>query len=172
MFPIFSFWLYFLLIFNFYPKTIAFALGNHSDHMALLKFKESISKDPCQILLSWNSSTHFCNWHGITCHPMHQRVTKLNLQGYNLHGSLSSHMANLSFLRHINIGGNYFFGKIPQELGQLLKLQELSLSNNSFSGKIPTNLTNCFNLKYLSLRGNSLIGKIPIAIGSLRNFNN
>jgi len=170
MFPTFSIWFFSLLIFNFGPKTIAFTLGNQSDYLTLLKFKKSISNDPHRILDSWNGSIHFCNWHGITCNPMHQRVTSLKLPGYKLHGSFSPHVANLTFLIHINLAGNKFSGKIPQEFGQLLQLQELYLTNNSFSGKIPTNLTNCFNLKYLSLSGNNLIGKIPIEIGSLQKL--
>jgi len=167
MLPTFLIWFFSLLIFNFSTKTIAFTLGNQSDYLTLLNFKKSISNDPHRILDSWNGSIHFCKWYGITCNTMHQRVTELKLPGYKLHGSLSSHVANLTFLRHVNLADNKFSGKIPQELGQLLQLQELYLTNNSFYGEIPTNLTNCFNLKYLLLSGNNLIGKIPIEIGSL-----
>ncbi|XP_058772646.1 probable LRR receptor-like serine/threonine-protein kinase At3g47570 [Vicia villosa] len=170
MFPTFSFWFFLLLIFNFWPITTAFTLGNKTDHLALLKFKQLITNDPYGILDSWNGSSHFCKWHGITCNPVYQRVSKLNLPGYKLHGSLSSHVANLSFLKIINLADNKFFGKIPQEFGHLLQLQQLYLTNNSFDGKIPINLTNCYNLIYLSLRGNNLIGKIPIEIGSLQKL--
>ncbi|KAJ1431186.1 Serine/threonine-protein kinase, active site [Sesbania bispinosa] len=98
---------------------------------------------------------------------MHQRVIELNLQGYQLHGSLSPHVGNLSFLTNLNLKNNSFYGKIPQELGRLLQLQQLSLTNNSFTGEIPTNLTSCSHLRDLYLEGNNLIGKIPIEIGSL-----
>ncbi|XP_057448806.1 receptor kinase-like protein Xa21 isoform X2 [Lotus japonicus] len=151
-------------------RTSAFALENHTDHLALLKFKESISKDPFGILVSWNSSTHFCHWHGITCSPMHQRVTELNLTGYDLHGSISPHVGNLSSLRNLNLGNNKFLGKIPQELGQLLQLQKLFLTNNSLVGEIPSNLTRCSYLKGLDLYGNNLTGKIPVGIGSLQKL--
>ncbi|XP_061341738.1 probable LRR receptor-like serine/threonine-protein kinase At3g47570 [Gastrolobium bilobum] len=156
--------------FWFGPETTASASGNETDHLALLKFKESISNDPYGILVSWNSSTHFCNWHGITCSPMHQKVTELNLQGYQLHGLISPQVGNLSFLRNINLANNSFYEKIPQELGRLLRLQHLSLINNTLTGEIPTNLTSCSNLKEIHLSGNNLIGKIPIEIASLRKL--
>jgi len=146
------------------------ALGNQTDHLALLKLKESITSDPYNALESWNSSIHFCKWHGITCSPMHQRVTELSLEGYLLHGSLSPHVGNLTFLINLNLINNSFFGEIPQELGKLLQLQQLYLSNNSFAGKIPTNLTYCSNLKELSLQVNKLIGKIPVEVGSLKRL--
>nr|KYP34149.1 LRR receptor-like serine/threonine-protein kinase EFR [Cajanus cajan] len=102
---------------------IVFASGNVTDALALLKFRESISIDPYGILLSWNTSTHFCNWHGITCHLIHQRVTELNLQGYKLKGSISPHIGNLSYMRIFNLNHNNFYGNIPQELGRLSQLQ-------------------------------------------------
>ncbi|XP_061359883.1 probable LRR receptor-like serine/threonine-protein kinase At3g47570 [Gastrolobium bilobum] len=154
----------------FSPSTTASQSGNQTDHLALLEFKQSISNDPYGILISWNSSIHFCNWLGITCSPMHQRVTELNLQGYQLHGLISPQVGNLSFLINLNLANNSFHGKIPQELDRLFQLQQLSLSNNSLTGGIPTNLTSCSNLKEIHLSGNNLIGKIPIEITSLQKL--
>ncbi|RHN54135.1 putative protein kinase RLK-Pelle-LRR-XII-1 family [Medicago truncatula] len=170
MFPTFSLWLSFLIAFNFFQNTFTSTLGTETDNLALLKFKESISNDPYGILASWNSSTHFCKWYGITCSPMHQRVAELNLEGYQLHGLISPHVGNLSFLRNLNLAHNSFFGKIPQKLGQLFRLQELVLIDNSLTGEIPTNLTSCSNLEFLYLTGNHLIGKIPIGISSLQKL--
>ncbi|XP_020236204.1 probable LRR receptor-like serine/threonine-protein kinase At3g47570 isoform X2 [Cajanus cajan] len=141
--------------------------GNESDHLVLLKFKESISTDPYGIFLSWNTSNHFCNWHGITCNTMLQRVIELNLDGYNLKGFISPHIGNLSYMRNFSLADNNIYGKIPQELGRLSHLQQLNLRNNSLAGNIPTNLTGCTELKTLNLRQNNLVGKIPIEIGSL-----
>ncbi|CAL5184966.1 unnamed protein product [Lathyrus oleraceus] len=97
------FYLHLLFLFTlnliwFAPNQIvAVTLGNQTDHLALLKFKESISSDPHRALESWNTSIHFCKWHGITCSPMHQRVIELKLEGYQLHGSLPPHVGNLFF---------------------------------------------------------------------------
>ncbi|XP_027915236.1 probable LRR receptor-like serine/threonine-protein kinase At3g47570 [Vigna unguiculata] len=151
----------------FTPNAAAFTSGNETDNLALLKFKDSITDDPHGIFLSWNTSTHFCNWYGVTCNSMFQRVTHLNLQGYNLKGFISPHVANLSFMTDFNIANNSFHGKIPQELGLLSQLQKLSLLNNSLVGEIPTNLTGCAHLTTLLLNGNNLNGKIPVQIASL-----
>ncbi|KAK7407068.1 hypothetical protein VNO78_08709 [Psophocarpus tetragonolobus] len=163
--------LFFLLLLNslcFTSHMPAFAFQN--DHLALLKFKQSISMDPYGILLSWNASTPFCNWHGITCNPIVQRVTELNLKEYKLKGFISPHVGNLSYLINFNLANNNFYGEIPQELGRLSRLQTLSVANNSLVGEIPTNLTGCTDIKILYLSGNKLMGKIPIEIGSLRKL--
>ncbi|CAJ2646881.1 unnamed protein product [Trifolium pratense] len=157
----------------FGPNKIAAeaALGNQTDHLTLLKFKESISTDPYRILESWNSSIHFCKWKGVECSPlMHGRVIGLYLGGYRLRGPLSPHVGNLTFLTNLNLQNNSFFGEIPLELGQLLQLQQLFLGNNFFTGEIPRNLTYCSNLTYLYLGGNNLVGKIPKEIASMKNL--
>jgi len=43
------------------------AFADESDRLALLDFKNRISEDPLQIMSSWNDSTHFCDWFGVTC---------------------------------------------------------------------------------------------------------
>ncbi|XP_039004320.1 LRR receptor-like serine/threonine-protein kinase EFR [Hibiscus syriacus] len=67
---------------------------------------------------SWNSSIHFCQWHGVTCGRKHQRVTTLELQFLKLSGSLS-----------LNLGGNNFYNQIPQEIDHLRRLEILDLTN-------------------------------------------
>ncbi|CAL5206327.1 unnamed protein product [Lathyrus oleraceus] len=171
----FSFFLsiFLYVYFSHAPNTTSAAtltLQNQTDYQALLQFKHSINNDPNGVLDSWNSSTHFCNWHGVTCNAMHQRVTNLNLQGNSLHGTLSPHIGNLSRLRNINLENNSFIEKIPRELGRLVRLHQLSLSNNMFSGDIPESLSNCSNLKVLRLLNNNLTGKIPTEIAFLRKL--
>nr|XP_023899021.1 putative receptor-like protein kinase At3g47110 [Quercus suber] len=150
----------------------ATAPTNETDRLALLKFKEFIPHDPYKILSSWNGSLHFCNWHGITCGRRHQRVTGLDLQGYNLGGSISLAIGNLSFLRFINLQNNSFYGKIPQEFGHLFRLQRLQLNNNTLGGEIPSNLSICSNLRSIRLHENKLTGKIPEELGSLMRLQN
>ncbi|XP_028804018.1 probable LRR receptor-like serine/threonine-protein kinase At3g47570 [Neltuma alba] len=170
-----SFWsqslhllLFFTLIFR--PCPASSSWDNETDHLSLLKFKESVSSDPSHILDSWNSSTHFCNWHGITCGHKHLRVTRLVLKGYQLSGSISPFIGNLSFLRTIGLHNNSFYGEIPQDLGRLFRLQLLYLTNNTLTGKFPVNVTSCSKLRYLSFGGNNLTGKIPMEIGYLHNL--
>ncbi|XP_057416805.1 putative receptor-like protein kinase At3g47110 [Lotus japonicus] len=149
------------------PENTASALGNDTDQFSLLKFKQSVADDPFDVLSTWNTSTYFCNWHGVTCSLRHQRVIALNLQGYGLSGLIPPEIGNLTFLRHVNLQNNSFHGEIPHEIGRLFRLQELYLTNNILMGQIPTNLSHCSKLKSLSLTRNKLVGKIPMELGFL-----
>ncbi|GJT87385.1 kinase-like domain-containing protein [Tanacetum coccineum] len=141
--------------------------GNETDYLALLSFKSKITHDPCKVLTSWNHSSHFCDWGGISCGNWHKRVTALRLYSKGLEGSLSPHVGNLSFLRHLSLWNNSFQGTIPHELGRLSSLSRLYLSINIFSGVIPTNLSRCSNLEMLYLALNNLVGSIPKEISLL-----
>ena len=50
-----------------HPATSSDIPTNKTDRLALLKFKESIPKDPTGVLNSWNHSIQFCNWYGVKC---------------------------------------------------------------------------------------------------------
>ncbi|WCJ37147.1 Receptor kinase-like protein Xa21 [Euphorbia peplus] len=143
------------------------ASGNDTDHQSLLKFRQGITGDPAGIFNSWNSSTPFCSWSGITCSRHHQRVTSLILPGHNLVGIISPYVGNLSFLRILNLENNTFHSHIPQELGNLFRLEELSVRNNSLSGEIPSNLSRCGLLEIIDLRINQVEGRIPSELGQL-----
>ncbi|XP_077226265.1 receptor kinase-like protein Xa21 [Tasmannia lanceolata] len=148
-------------------------LGNETDRMALLAFKEGITSDPLGALSSWNHTLHFCHWNGVTCGRRHQRVTVLNLSGHNLRsgqtlvGTLSPAISNLTFLREIHLQENSFIGQISQDIGRLFRLQHLNMSHNSLGGEIPSNLTHCRDLRVIHLSFNELIGKIPIQLSTL-----
>ncbi|KAI4297664.1 hypothetical protein L6164_037546 [Bauhinia variegata] len=135
--------------------------------MALLKFKESITKDPNGILGSWNGSTHFCNWVGVRCDRKNQRVTALELNGYGLGGLLSPYTGNLSFVRSIMLCNNSFSGRIPLGVGRLFRLQQFLLWNNTLSGEVPISLANYSQLRIIDLSTNHLTGSIPMEFGSL-----
>ncbi|KAL8247821.1 hypothetical protein R6Q59_009037 [Mikania micrantha] len=149
------------------PVTFA---KNHTDHLALMAIKSTINLHPQNILDSWNTSLHFCQWEGVTCGHRHPRVTKLNLGSRGLVGSLSSHIGNLSFLRVIRLENNSFKGAIPPQLGNLFRLQKLILTSNSFEGEVPASLSNCTRLLDLRLADNKLAGKLPQQLSSLVNL--
>ncbi|KAK3043764.1 hypothetical protein RJ639_001960 [Escallonia herrerae] len=143
-------------------------LGNETDHLALLSFRaELTSQEANQVMASWNESTHFCNWVGVTCGKKHRRVIAIHLQSMELSGSLSPAIGNLSFLREVSLFNNDFTGKIPSEIGRLSRLRSLVLANNSFSGEIPANISGSLNLVKLDLAGNHLVGNIPMQFQSL-----
>ncbi|XP_022764257.1 probable LRR receptor-like serine/threonine-protein kinase At3g47570 [Durio zibethinus] len=145
--------------------------GNDTDQQALLEFKAKITGDQLRVMDSWNSSSHFCQWYGVTCGRRHQRVTRLELQFMKLVGSVSPYIGNLSFLRALNLEGNSFNNEIPQEIGRLRRLEILQLANNSISGEIPSNLSGCSKLTFVHMRGNQLTGEIPGLFGLLSNLN-
>ncbi|XP_058111774.1 probable LRR receptor-like serine/threonine-protein kinase At3g47570 [Magnolia sinica] len=153
---------------------VSWSLGSASnvsyetDRLALINFKHLITNDPLQSLSSWNHTLHFCQWKGVTCGRRHpQRVTALNLSGQSLVGPISPYIANLTFLRIIDLADNSFHGMVPGEIGQLFRLRHLNLSSNKFTGEIPANLTHCSELKILVLNRNQLTGRIPAELGSL-----
>ncbi|XP_062155284.1 probable LRR receptor-like serine/threonine-protein kinase At3g47570 [Alnus glutinosa] len=155
-------------VFCFGSTTYGYGIGgNETDRLALLEFKAKIVNDPFMVLSSWNDTTHFCLWHGVTCGRRHQRVTKLRLPSQKLVGSISPFIGNLSFLRHLFLPNNSFTHQIPPEIGRLHRLLGLHLAKNSVGGRIPTNLSGCSNLKRFRLDFNQLTGEIPIEVGSL-----
>ncbi|CAD6334246.1 unnamed protein product [Miscanthus lutarioriparius] len=64
---------------------------------SLLEFKRAIGLDPQQALVSWNDSTHFCNWEGVMCKTRSRRVTNFNL------ANLRFRRANICFTWKPNI---------------------------------------------------------------------
>ncbi|CAN1306084.1 Probable LRR receptor-like serine/threonine-protein kinase At3g47570 [Linum perenne] len=160
----------FLLLASFINSAAADVPTNETDRLALLRFKQAITHDPNGILSSWNGSSHFCHWFGVTCYLTTHRVVSLILPSQNLVGTLSPHVSNLTFLRSINLNANFLTGSIPPQLGQLHRLQTLNLSRNTFQGQIPVNLTRCSSLRFLLLGTNNLTGNIPPEIGLSLKF--
>ncbi|XP_049392470.1 probable LRR receptor-like serine/threonine-protein kinase At3g47570 [Solanum stenotomum] len=146
--------------------SMALCHGNDTDQQALLAFKGSIN-DPFGYMKTWNASTHFCHWSGVTCGRKHVRVIQLNVANQKLDGLLSSFIGNMSFLRSLYLSNNSFRGEIPSEIGRLRRLHRLYLGNNSFHGEIPSNLSRCLNLVSLVLEGNKLVGSLPPELGAL-----
>ncbi|CAN1779949.1 Probable LRR receptor-like serine/threonine-protein kinase At3g47570 [Linum perenne] len=143
--------------------------SNVTDRLSLLEFKNEITSDPDGFLNSWNDSSHFCNWPGVTCSNQ-QRVTSLSLPNHDLAGTLSPHIGNFTFLHTLNLTSNSFRGQIPPQIGKLRHLQILSLSVNLFTGEILRNLISCIQLRIILLSRNSLEEKIPAEIGSLKKL--
>ncbi|KAJ6821176.1 receptor kinase-like protein Xa21 [Iris pallida] len=143
--------------------------NNVTDRSSLLLFKSKISLDPHGVLLAtWNDTLPFCSWQGVICGHRHsERVVSLNLTSLGLVGTIPPHLANLTFLRTIDLSSNHFHGPIPQELSRLSPLQILDLGNNSLSGMIPSELSHCLGLQTIDMSFNMLGGYIPTEFGSL-----
>ncbi|KAK2635874.1 hypothetical protein Ddye_030666 [Dipteronia dyeriana] len=166
--------LFVILVVPFASSTATFTTRNlaqnETDEVALRAFKLKIFRDAQGVLNSWNDSSHFCEWEGITCGYRRRRVTVLNISSKGLSGSLSPYIGNLSFLKRFVLYNNSIQGEIPHEFGRLRRLKYLILSNNSLVGEIPANLSHCSRLVELYVQGNKLVGKIPSKFDSLYNL--
>ncbi|KAJ1255902.1 hypothetical protein BS78_K137700 [Paspalum vaginatum] len=139
-----------------------------------MSFKSLIKSDPSQALASWgNQSIPMCQWRGVACGVLgHRRgrVVALDLDELNLLGAISPSIANLTYLRLLNLRMNRIYGVLPPELGHLQELVYLNLNFNFIEGQIPVSLSNCSRIKKLLLYSNKLQGQIPSELGSLHNL--
>ncbi|XP_059635982.1 receptor kinase-like protein Xa21 [Cornus florida] len=143
--------------------------NNVTDQMALLAFKSAIKLDPDNVLGSnWTEKSNLCEWVGVTCSRRHrQRVAALVLNGSGLHGTISPHVGNLSFLARLDLRTNNFHGHLVQEISLLRRLKALILQDNKLEGVIPASLHHCQQLQVISLVGNGFSGSIPKELSSL-----
>jgi len=152
------------------PSAVTF--DNRTDGDTLLAFKASLSNQQ-GALGSWNTTTDFCQWQGVSCSVKHKhkhRVIALKLSSEGLAGTISPSIGNLTFLKTLNLSGNNLYGEIPSEIGRLSQLQFLDLSNNSFHGDVHDNLKNCTSLESIKLGPNKLAGRIPAWLGVLSSL--
>uniref|UniRef100_A0A0E0IUI1 Receptor kinase-like protein Xa21 n=1 Tax=Oryza nivara TaxID=4536 RepID=A0A0E0IUI1_ORYNI len=140
-----------------------------TDELALLSIKSMLSSPSSSPLASWNStsSIHHCSWPGVVCSRRHPgRVAALRMASFNLSGAISPFLANLSFLRELDLAGNQLAGEIPPDIGRLGRLETVNLAANALQGTLPLSLGNCTNLMVLNLTSNQLQGEIPSTIGA------
>ncbi|KAF2544993.1 hypothetical protein F2Q70_00022951 [Brassica cretica] len=151
------------LLFSFSALVLheAYGFTDEPDRKALLDIKSQVSEENQDVLSSWNNSSPLCNWKGVTCGLKHKRVTRLDLGGCQLRGTISPSIGNLSFLISLNLSDNSIGGTIPYEVGNLFRLNYLNMSFNILGGEIPVNLFNCSRLLDLDLWHNHLEGGVP-----------
>ena len=116
----------------------------------------------------WNDTNTPCDWKGVTCDDSH--ITRLDLGGNQLSGSIPNSLGNLSNLQNLYLLWNQLSGAIPDSLGNLSNLHLLNLSGNQLNGSIPNSLGNLSSLQTLYLINNQLSGAIPDSLGNLSNL--
>uniref|UniRef100_A0A0D3HIS9 Receptor kinase-like protein Xa21 n=1 Tax=Oryza barthii TaxID=65489 RepID=A0A0D3HIS9_9ORYZ len=157
--------------------------GNETDRLSLLEFKNAITLDLQQALMSWNDSNHVCSWEGVKCRvKAPHRVISLDLRGQGLSlgldnnffgGHIPSSLANASKLSRIDLSRNNFTGLVPSSIGKLQELSSLNLELNQLQSsdkqglEFMNSLSNCTKLRALSLASNQLEGEIPSSSGNL-----
>jgi Leucine-rich repeat (LRR) protein len=135
-------------------------------------------------------------WAGITCilpYPYTTNyINQLNLQQFNLQGSLPDaignfhHMSllvlnyneitgsipstitNLTGLYVLDIMVNHLTGEIPDVFNQMPKLNNIALDYNHLNGTIPSTIVSLTTIEYIGLSYNHLNGTIPEGFGSLK----
>ncbi|KAJ6859525.1 MDIS1-interacting receptor like kinase 2 [Populus alba x Populus x berolinensis] len=99
-------------------------------------------------------------------------LSVLDLSNNSIHGTLPSHIGNLSKLTQLGLCYNDLTGNIPSEIGSLKSITVLVLCRNLFSGSIPHEIGKLTSLSHLSLAVNNLTGSIPSSIRNLKNLSN
>lgn len=99
-----------LLLLSAMATTKATATSSSSGHAgyerALVAFKAKISSQS-GVLASWNKSTSYCSWEGVTCGKRHRwRVVALDLSFQGLAGTISPAIGTLTFLQSLNLSFN------------------------------------------------------------------
>ena len=113
----------------------AFNAGLVSDCKELLEARDTLAG---RASLNWSASIPMAQWEGVTLEGPPQRVTRLNLSGYRLAGTIPPELSYLPYLEILNLVGNQLTGEIPSELGKLANLRELELTNNLLEGAMPS----------------------------------
>ncbi|KAJ1388710.1 Protein kinase domain [Sesbania bispinosa] len=143
-------------------KVLSVDPGFNDDVLGLIVFKAGL-QDPKHRLSSWNEDDNSpCNWEGVKCDPLSNRVSALVLDGFSLSGHVDRGLLRLQFLQILSLSGNNFTGPINPDLPRLGSLQVVDLSDNNLSGTIPEGFfQQCGSLRAVSFAKNNLTGKIP-----------
>ncbi|KAL2899801.1 Leucine-rich repeat receptor-like protein kinase PXC2 [Bienertia sinuspersici] len=178
-----------LLLLLLLPSVVLCLDAFNDDVLGLIVFKAGL-QDPESKLVSWNEGDDSpCEWDGVKCDLITNRVTELTLDGFSLSGQISRGLLSLSgsvnpefahlcSLHSIDLSGNNLSGSIPNELfeqcGTLKSVSfanngslSVNLSSNRISGKLPEKIWSLNGLESLDLSDNMLEGHIPQGIGEM-----
>ncbi|XP_052174460.1 receptor-like kinase TMK3 isoform X2 [Diospyros lotus] len=140
-----------LQCFSFQPSTLpiflslfSFKIRNGFDPgvpcapevMALLEFLDGLNY-PQRLVSSWSGNDP-CkgHWLGVSC--SNQKVFMINLAKFNLSGTLSPSIANLTSLTQIKLSSNSLTGPIPMSWTRMKSLTLLDVSGNNLSAPLPS----------------------------------
>ena len=137
------------------------------DRAVLTAFYDATGGPGWQVSTNWKTGAPLRDWHGVTTDD-DGRVSRLNLGGNGLTGSVPPILGDLAHLEELSLWHNRLTGPLPPELGRLARLDWLHLEGNGLTGPIPAALGRLANLRGLYFGGNALAsGPIPAWTGDL-----
>ena len=140
--------------------------GLVSDCEALLSAHDTLARTGS---LNWSADTPIARWDGLGVGGSPQRVTRLNLAGKGLGGTIPASLGELTMLADLNLRTNALSGPIPAELGDLTNLVRLNLHTNQLTGPVP-DLSRMSNLEEMYLARNMLTGAVPAWLNGMTNM--
>ncbi|CAN0069798.1 unnamed protein product [Pylaiella littoralis] len=140
-----------------------------SSREVLLTFFEATNGSAWKVNSGWGTTADISHWYGVSVDTW-GRVSKLELSGNGLNGTIPRELGELERLWHLDLGHNSLEGNIPASLGNLKNLLVLILRNNQLGGTIPTDLGELGGVRRLDLSHNSLEGDIPASLGNLKSL--
>ncbi|CAL5386369.1 unnamed protein product [Camellia sinensis] len=146
-----------LAILLVFLQSLSLCFSLNTEGLALLKFRDSVVRDPFGALSDWNDlggDVDPCSWFGVECSE-DGKVVILNLKDLCLEGTLAPELGKLTYIKLITLRNNSFWGNFPVEIGELKELEVLDLGYNNFSGPFPSDFGNNMSLSILLLDNNN-----------------
>lgn len=122
------------------------------------------------VLESWKKENICEKWLGLTCDERGE-VISMDLSVYDMKGTISPSIGNITSLQYLNLSSNYLNGSIPESIGNLTSLKYLDLNFNNLVGPVPSSIEKLTSLNYLDLSVNNFLGLIPPSIAELTSLN-
>ncbi len=138
--------------------------GLRADCALLLEARDTLAGDA---RLNWSAHLPLAEWHGVTVGGPLERVTKLELPGWNLNGTIPPALGQLGHLVSLDLSDNRLAGGIPPALGELPRLVALRLHRNRLTGPVPPEFGKLPRLEELQLQRNDLSGPAPPQLGGI-----
>nr|CAB3468253.1 unnamed protein product [Digitaria exilis] len=143
------------------------------DRDTLLAVKKEWGSPPQ--LNSWDPAPDHCSWAGVTCAAgSGGPVTRLDLPGQNLIGSVPVSVCALRSLTRLDLSNNSLTGAFPSAaLYACAELRFLDLSINQLFGLLPRDIDRLSpeTMEHLNLSANGFSGEVPVAVARLPALN-
>ena len=138
--------------------------GLRADCALLLEVRDTLAGDA---RLNWSAHLPLAGWRGVTVGGPLERVTKLELPGWGLNGTIPPELRRLGHLVSLDLSDNRLAGGIPPALGELPRLVALRLHRNRLTGPVPPEFGKLPGLEELQLQKNDLSGPAPPQLGGI-----